>query len=261
MDEGEFLSLHQLQSAINDDDDEDLVRPMSVEATPPYKMHSNILRQSGYLVSVISERDFIQRGGKLLDYGIYYINQTEQSNHHVLPFSETVALLGIPMLHVSNFFEPESELIDNLKTHPELCYISDISAIHCESICEILRKFKDFFDHCESHYLLLLNIEPKGDGRYKKIYPTPRFTLPGGTMEECDSNDFLQCALREFQEETHIELTDNYTLIQSKKIIRDIRKKKKQKFEIFSRRSSFSQPYQSKPTKIVSLYFAVRIKC
>jgi hypothetical protein len=256
MDEDEFLPVHQLQSTVNDihlEDEEDIVRAVSIDCTPPFKTHTNVLRQSGYLVSVMSERDFILRGGKLLDYGIYYINQEYNVQS---PHNETVALVGVPMLHVPHFFEPQSDLIEQIKTLPELSYISDIHTIHCENICEILRKFKEFFDHCESHYLLLLNIEPKGEGRYRKIYPTPRFTLPGGTMEECDSNDFLQCALREFQEETHIELTDNYTLIQSKKIIRDIRKKKKQKFDIFTRSSS-----SNKPTKIVSLYFAVRIKC
>ena len=227
------------------------------------KSTSNVLRQSGYLIAVIQEKDFIQRGAKLIDYGIYMIQQEYQHDNCE---RETVALIGIPIIHVHDFFEEESELIKQLRVHPSLSYIENIQELCCNNTCDILSKFASFFDNCESHYLLLLNIEPKGEGRYTRIYPYPRFTLPGGKMENRDCNDFLQCAIREFAEETHIILTtDNYNLISQKKIIKDIKAKKDtssttKKRQKHRRFNLFHKHFDAYPTKIVSFYFAIRIK-
>jgi ADP-ribose pyrophosphatase YjhB (NUDIX family) len=242
------------------------------QPTQTTKSSLTVLRKSAYIISVISERDFIQRGGQALPCGIYYISKTFQGT----PEHETVALVGIPLLHISSFFEESSELIEQIKQFPELQYIQGIDDLSCMHTCILLKKFQAFFDSCESHYLVLLNIEPKGEGRYQRIYPFPRFTIPGGTMEDQDSNDFLQCALREFKEETHLELTDNYTLAFSKKIIRDIyrQRKRQKKYNIFDRHREQEQHHEdddvapplptsasfgTKPSKVVSMYFAIRI--
>ena len=214
---------------------------------PTFK-HNNVLRQSAYMISVISEKNFQSLGGQELAYGIYMKQQPFDGS---VDF-ETIALLGIPMLHVSSFYEENNDLLQNLKHHPTLSFIDDIQEITCAHTCEILKKFKTFFEGVESNYLLLLNIEPKGEGKYKRLYPFPRITLPGGTMEDCDSGDFLQCALREFKEETHITLSDNYQVLSQKRIVKDIRKRKgKRLFNIFE---------SSKPSKVVSMFFVIRMK-
>ena len=206
------------------------------------------VRQSSYIISVISERQFLQKGAQPLNYGIYYIPQEYKGT----PDAETVALVGIPMLHISSFFEESSELIEHLRTCPALSYIDNIEEINCNSTCEILAKFRGFFERCDSDSLLLLNIEPKGDGKYKRWYPHPKFTLPGGRMEDIDCNDFFQCALREFKEETHLDLhDDNFNLIMQKKIIRDSRSSKKKHTLHFS---------SYKSLKTVSMFFAIRIR-
>lgn len=209
-----------------------------------------ILRQSAYMISVISERNFIQRGATHLQFGIYYIKK-EFCN---TPEGETVALVGIPMIHIQQFFVEESELIREIRKAPQLAYISNVNNLCATITCDILRKFNKFFENCETNSLLILNIEPRGEGRYKRMYPFPRFTIPGGTMEAKDSNDFFQCALREFREETALDISDRdcYEIISQKKIVRDIRdNKRKQVFNYFN---------DSKPCMIVSKYFFIRIK-
>ena len=214
---------------------------------PTFK-HNTVLRQSAYIISVISEKNFKLQGADELAYGIYIKQQPFDGTANF----ETIALLGIPMLHVTSFFEENNDLLDELKLHPKLSFIDDIHQITCAYTCDILKKFKTFFETVESNYLLLLNIEPKGEGKYKRLYPYPRITLPGGTMEECDSGDFLQCALREFKEETHINLTDNYQVISQKRIVKDIRKRKgKRLFNIFE---------STKPSKVISMFFVIRMK-
>lgn len=210
--------------------------------------NKKILRQSAYVVGVIPERVFIAKGGKLLNYGIYFIEREFNGT----PENETVALLGIPMIHVQNFFVEESDLIKEIRKEPQLQYIDNINELCCTSTCDILRKFRRFFENCESDHLLLLNIEPRGEGKYKRLYPYPRFTLPGGTMEKVDCNDFIQCAIREFKEETSLDIHDNYELVSQKKIMKDIRTKRKNINNYFNS--------TCKPTKVVSIYYAMRIR-
>lgn len=208
-------------------------------------LSKRILKQSSYILSVIPEKCFIQKGAQELAFGIYFIRKDFKGT----PDSETVALLGIPMLHVTSFYTAEHliDLLQHLRACSALMYIDNLQELSC-NIGDILRKFQKFFDNCESDTLLLLNIEPQGEGRYHCIYPNPRITLPGGTMEEVDGNDFWQCAIREFKEETHIELNDNYTLISQKKIIKDIRQQKKR------------QCFKFASLKTVSVFFAIRIR-
>ena len=220
---------------------------------PHFRPHHKILRQSGYIIACITEQDFVKIGGTLLDWGLYYLQQPYDpgSTEH-----ETVALIGIPMIHVNSFFSPSSHLIEQLRELPQLSFIMDIDELSCAHTCDVLKKFKQFFDECDSNMLLLLNIEPGGEGKYKRIYPYPRLTIPGGTMEAKDSGDFLQCALREFHEETHILLADNYELVLQKRIHREVNKRKKKKhYQIFSNSKMFD-----KCMKVESMYFAVRIR-
>lgn len=222
-------------------------------------LSSTTLRKSAYMLALIEESEFIRQGATSLGFGLYFKKQIYDGTH----MNETVALLGVPMIQINQFFIEDSDLLCQIKALTSLQFISNVEELSCSHTCDILKKFKQFFDVCESNYLLLLNIEPCGeDGKYKRIYPYPRITIPGGTMEAADYNDFLQCAIREFREETHVELNDNYDLICQKKINKDIRKGNKKSYRIFSRYQHFSRYsyYEQKPTKIERMYYMIRMK-
>jgi hypothetical protein len=195
---------------------------------------SNILRQSAYFITVIPIDTFLKQGAKYIDYGVYYIHKEYNGS----PTNETCALVGIPILHVDHFYKPSSELIDNLKTKDEFKHIASIESITCTSTCDILQRFKQYFETCDNSYLLLLNIEPKGLGKFQYKYPVPKFTIPGGTMEDEDCNDFERCALREFIEETNINMEGQYEIIAQKRFMKDVKNIKKRKFGLnfFSKR-------------------------
>jgi len=190
---------------------------------------TNIVRQSAYFISVIPTDKFITHGAKYVEWGIYYIPKVYGGT----PTNETCALLGIPLLHVDQFYTPTSELIDQLKMRDEFQHITSIDQLTCMQTCETLKRFKEKFDNCDNSYLLLLNIEPKGTGKFSLKYPTPRITLPGGTMEDSDCNDFERCALREFVEETHIDIENSYDIIAQRRLIKDIKHVRKRKFGMY----------------------------
>jgi len=232
--------------------------------------HRNVLRQSAYIISVVHEKQFLAANAHKLSYGFYFIKK----EWHNTPDTETVALVGVPIAHISQLFYENNDVIGMLRAHPDLQYIDGIEELSNKHIMEVLKKFQRFFENCDTDALLLLNIEPKGEGRLKRLYPCPMLTLPGGTMEDTDCNDFLQCALREFREETHLTLTsDQYELICQKKIIRDVSgHRRRSKLPVrdindeegsASCSSSFATAASStyhRPSKIVSMVFAIRIK-
>lgn len=212
------------------------------------------LKQSSYILGLIKQQDFINRGAQLLDYGIYWIKKEFDGT----PEKETLALVGIPIIHVNEFFENESQLVQNIRKLQQLNYIQNVDELCCGTTSIILRKFHRMFEDFESHYLLLLNIEPAGEGKYKRLYPYPRFTLPGGSMEQQDSDDFFNCALREFKEETHIDLyNDNcYEIMMKKRVVKDFDFHKfnsnKTKFKIFKTCSTY---------KNISMYYVLKLLC
>ena len=206
---------------------------------------SNIIRQSAYFIAVISIEHFLRQGARHLAYGVYYIPKEYNGSPH----NETCSLLGIPMIHVDQFFSETSELVEKLRECPEFEAISGIGSLTCAHTCDTLHRFKDTFTECEDDRLLLLNIEPKGTGKFHTKYPVPRITIPGGTMEEEDKNDFAVCGRREFVEETGIIL-DKYEVISTRKVIKDFKKshtKRKFGFHFFSK-ISFDSDLASTPT-------------
>jgi hypothetical protein len=98
------------------------------------------------------------------------------------------------------------EYILEMRKHPFLQYVQDVNKLYTKYCSKLV----DILDHLISknwnNQYILLNIEPRGYGKYEKIYPGPLITLPGGTMEIVDENDFEVCAFREFCEETNINI-------------------------------------------------------
>ena len=203
-----------------------------------------VKRKCGYIISVISPSNFIGRGAQPLNFqGVYYIKKNYTFNN---PSEETLALVGIPLSLLHHFYDDgPNEFIAQLRARPELEFVQDVHELFWPFF-DILKMFREFFELSDPTLLLLLNIEPKGTGRYQKLYPRPRFTFPGGTMEDQDNDDFFKCAQREFQEETQILLTStNYSFIEYKKLIRDCYYNKKK--------------YAYAPWKIESVYFALKL--
>jgi 8-oxo-dGTP pyrophosphatase MutT (NUDIX family) len=234
----------------------EMLHPPGLGFAPSYdakfiKPKENILRQSAYFISVIPVDTFIKYGAKYIDWGVYYIHKEYDGS----PTQETCALVGIPLLHVDQFYTESSELIQNLKHREEFQHIHGIEFITCANTCETLSKFKEYFDACDTSSLLLLNIEPKGFGKISVKYPDPRFTIPGGTMEDADCNDFEQCALREFIEETALPIQNKYVVVSYKRFVKEVKKHSKRRFGVnfFSKKSFDTIEHSIEDSKEISL--------
>ena len=224
-------------------------------ATPP---HSNLQstskysptlgpvgRKSAYIVSVVSPSTFVRHGAITLDFqGLYYVKKDYSPCN---PLQETNALLGIPIPLIHHFYTETSPFVTALGSLKALEFVQDASKLCCTKTCETLQKFHEFFQHSDQSWLVLLNIEPQGDGKYKRWYPNPRTTLPGGSMEDCDCGDYFETAKREFEEETGVTIT-SYTMVSQKKVVK----------ELFRQNNKHYVQFHA-PVKVVSVFFALRL--
>jgi hypothetical protein len=215
----------------------------------------NNLKKSAYILAIISVLKFVKHDAIKLNCGIYMIKKDYDGS----PTKETCALLGVPVKIITDFLTEESELLIHLKQSPELQYIDDISEITTKHISKALIKFLPMFKDCNQSDLILLNIEPKGFGRFERNYPTPRITIPGGKMEKNDLFNFESCGFREFKEETGLDITCCHEKISREKIKSGRR---------FTHLSSFQKKLKMLPikkqqdvlTKFESMYYLVKIK-
>jgi hypothetical protein len=172
------------------------------------------LKKSAYVVAIITPINFMKYGAVKLDCGVYMIKKDYDGS----PTKETCALLGVPVRLINDFIEEDSSTIDSLKSSSQLNYIDRIRSITSNFIYKPICKFLPHFHRCEETDLVLLNIEPRGYGRLEHRYPVPRFTIPGGTMEKGDMFNFESCGLREFKEETGLDITNCHEKISREKI-------------------------------------------
>jgi 8-oxo-dGTP pyrophosphatase MutT (NUDIX family) len=137
-----------------------------------------------------------------------------------------------------------------------------IDKLTCKFIQNTISKFRLYLNNPYiQEDLVLFNIEPKGDGKLERCYPIPRISVPGGKMEDGDLLDFEKCALREFKEETGIDITFCHQKLSREKI------KKGFRFSHFSNnkeehKTTKIKTYYSKnkfDTKYISMYYLVRI--
>jgi len=195
-----------------------------------------------------------QQGAMKLDCGIYFIKK----DYDGTPTKETCALLGIPLINVTDFLDETCAFVSSIKHDKELQYIKDIVRLSVRYIQNPISKFKMFFKREDTNDLLLFNIEPKGEGIHELKYPEPRVTIPGGGMEEKDLRDFEKCGIREFKEETGLDISDTYERISKEKIKRGF------KFTHFSSNRNkvkmflIKNKYDNK--KSISMYYLVRIE-
>jgi hypothetical protein len=213
------------------------------------------VRKGSYIMAIMPISSFMkQQGAMKLDCGIYFIKK----DYDGTPTKETCALLGIPLINVTDFLDETCAFVSSIKHDKELQYIKDIVRLSVRYIQNPISKFKMFFKREDTNDLLLFNIEPKGEGIHELKYPEPRVTIPGGGMEEKDLRDFEKCGIREFQEETGLYISDTYERISKEKI------KKGFKFTHFSSNRNkvkmflIKNKYDNK--KSISMYYLVRIE-
>lgn len=213
------------------------------------------IRKGSYIMAIMPTSSFIkQKGAMLLDCGIYFIKKDYDGS----PNKETCALLGIPLRYVTEFLDENGSFVNDIRNEPELRYIKDIHNLSVRYIQTPISKFKVFFRREETNDLLLFNIEPKGEGDFERLYPEPRITIPGGGMEEKDTRDFEKCAVREFKEETGLDITNSYEKISREKIKRGFKfthfSSPKRKLKMFLLKNKLDH------TKSISMYYLVKIE-
>lgn len=201
----------------------------SPEVETEYSLHSNVpyfektfyrdhktkkkISKSAYVIALIDRIHFIEYGAKPLQgkndslYTVYHVLKKYDGS----PTNETCALLGIPIRYWNELLLTEGDLLDFIKSSPDLSHIQDIHKLGMNYINDPLFRFRYAFRQIIQEYnpdvLLLLNIEPRGNGRLEKSYPIPLITIPGGRMEDDkDYHSFERCGLREFYEETGINI-------------------------------------------------------
>lgn len=213
------------------------------------------IRKGSYIMAIMPIESFMkQQGAMKLDCGIYFIKKEYDGT----PTKETCALLGIPLINVTDFLDETCAFVTSIKHDRELQYITDVHNLSVRYIQNPISKFKMFFRREDTSELLLFNIEPKGEGIQELKYPEPRITIPGGGMEEKDLRDFEKCGIREFKEETGLDISESYERISKEKI------KKGFKFTHFSSNRNkvkmflIKNKYDNK--KSISMYYLVRIE-
>jgi 8-oxo-dGTP pyrophosphatase MutT (NUDIX family) len=222
------------------------------------------ISKSSYIISLINKKYFIEYGATLLTYSNKDAFKKSYNIYHILktydgsPSHETCALLGIPIEFWNELLLNDSLLLNFIKSSPELSHIQDISKLSTHYINNPLfyfrYAFKDIKNYC-SDDLILFNIEPRGNGRLEKSYPVPLITIPGGSMEFQDNHSFEKCAMREFKEETNIDLENIHIRLYDEKIT-----KKKLKHYVSS---SFQENKYGKQTHSehihISMFYLVKI--
>jgi hypothetical protein len=213
------------------------------------------VRKGSYIMAIMPISSFMkQKDATLLDCGIYFIKKEYDGS----PNNETCALLGVPLRCVTEFLDENGSFVKSIRNERELQYIKDIRNLSVRYIQTPISKFKVFFRGEEENNLLLFNIEPKGEGDFERLYPEPRITIPGGGMEDKDSRDFEKCAIREFKEETGLDISNSYEKISREKIKRGFKfthfssPKKKLKMFLLKNKSDHS--------KSISMYYLVKIE-
>ena len=205
-------------------------------------------------MAIISAENFEKKGATKLDCGIYWIKKEYDGTST----GETCALIGIPLHLIFSMIDEECDLVKTLRLEEKLSYIEGIEELSCRYVQTAITKFKMFFKREDVEELMLFNIEPKGSGKLEKQYPKPLITVPGGTMEEKDLQDFERCALREFKEETGLDISDTHHKISREKVKKGFRfshfPSSQKRLKMIYAKNKFDQN-----KKVISMYYLVRI--
>jgi hypothetical protein len=172
----------------------------------------HIGKRSGYVLGMVDFEDIIRLNGEpILENGIYIIprDKTKETDALIV-ISVSILISMLDNAYVNNYDNinnSKCEYIKCMREHPLLQFISEVKTLYIKYIYTIYRILNMLKEEGWDDQYIILNIEPKGTGRLEKMYPAPVITIPGGTMEHLDNNDYEVCAFREFFEETCIDIT------------------------------------------------------
>ncbi len=224
--------------------------------------------KSAYIIALVGRLNFIDYGAKRMtndrgvgEYEAYVVLRRYDGS----PDHETEALVGVPIRYWNELLLSDSGLLEYLRSAKELLHILDIHNLGVNYINDPLFRFRYAFKDIMSQFspddLILLNIEPRGvGGRLEKSYPIPLLTIPGGRMEVIDNQSFERCGLREFREETGIDIDHNHVRLCDEKII----KKKQRRYIPSSYHSTGNYHRESSSNRVlgdgsISMFYLVRI--
>jgi hypothetical protein len=224
------------------------------------------MKRSAYIVGIIGMNVFVNYFGAVpLKCGVYYIAKEYKGT----PNYETCALLGIPKHFIADLIHVESNIVNSLRTDPNLSHIPGIEKLSAKHISEVLSRFaKNLYLYSSSTDLILFNIEPMGtSGKLKRCYPVARLTIPGGTMDDIDNHSFEMCGLREFKEETGIDISFCHREISRHKVKRFNKKKRwfgndfgpPPGLGFTARQNPLYEPREETQPNAISMYFLVKI--
>ena len=96
------------------------------------------------------------------------------------------------------------KILINSKELSDIYGIKELFPYRLDAVKYLLRFMYFVYDK----ELLLFSIEPKGENKFEKIYPTANLCLCGGGLEPADGQCYEKCARREFLEETGIDIPE-----------------------------------------------------
>ncbi len=176
--------------------------------------NDDIIKRSGYILALIDFQDVSRLNGiSILDNEIYLLPRKPTEETEVLlciKLNIFVKMLENAYMNYSeDTLDTKSktcEYIDTLKRCEHLQFINSIDTLYIKYSYIVNRILLHLIEEDWIDNYILLNIEPKGYGKLERSYPAPLITIPGGTMEDKDNNNFEECAFREFFEETRINI-------------------------------------------------------
>jgi len=179
--------------------------------------NDDIIKRSGYILALIDYQDVSRLNGiPIIENEIYIFPRKPTEETEVLmciKLNILVKMLETAYMNSNDDLlvigETKCPYINTLKRSEHLQFIGEINTLYIKYSYIVNRILLHLIEEDWSNNYIILNIEPKGYGKLERSYPAPLITIPGGTMEEKDNNDFEECAFREFFEETRIDIKSN----------------------------------------------------
>ncbi len=227
----------------------------SIRKKSPKKYSNSYLKKkkyhfhkSGYIIGICNKNIFIDAGASYISKNVLYIPRIYKEN---VDTNETLAVIGIPAIFLMNNSPIEMEsfrdIVNEIQYSSQFNKITLIDSLGWMHLFEIFLRFRGIYeDFCNKDDIIILNIEPKAEGKLENHYPIPKITIPGGGMEIQDQKDFENTAIREFMEETGFDIKNKYSIISKEKIKRN------------KKVSSFSN-FRKTIKNHVSIYFLCRV--
>jgi hypothetical protein len=181
-----------------------------------YTKNDDVIKRSGYILALIDFQDVSRLNGiPIIQNDIYvFPRKPTEETEVLLCIKLNIFLKMIEKANINNIEENieenkyniNCEYIEILKKNEYLQFINAIDTLYIKYSYIVNRILLHLIEEDWTDNYIILNIEPKGDGKLERTYPAPLITIPGGTREERDNNNFEECAFREFFEETRIDI-------------------------------------------------------